>query len=663
MSASAAQMTVSMASGAEAGHPVVVVGTGPTGIRTVQELLRRNPDLPVVLYGAEPWEPYNRVRLSALLSGEARLEGIQNPLQLPASSSVVQHHNCPVLRIDCEQRYLVDARGCEQRFRALVLATGSSPHIPAVAGMNKSGVFTFRDLDDTQRLLARRTRSRRIVVLGGGLLGLEAARGLQRAGTEVTVVDHAPHLMARQLDAEASERLREQMLGFGVQVLLKDGVSEVLGADCIDGIRLRSGRLLACDTLVVATGIVPNIQLALDAGIAVGRGIRVDDRLRTSAPGVYAVGECAEHRGQLYGLVAPGLEQAAVAACHLLGGRSRYRGSLATMRLKIAGLPVFSMGRTGLDEAPGGLRTERYRDASGSHYRKLIVERGCLKGAMAIGDWPELGRLQESIGRGARLWPWQLARFRRTGRVWAEPEAEHVSQWPAAATVCHCTGVTRGRLTRALAEGCNDLDTLSQCTGAASVCGSCRPLLLDLLGSDARPPVTGSRILMLSAVIGLFATVALLLAPAIPYNDSVQASLRWDGLWRNGLFKQISGFTLLGLGLLISIISLRKRITGFNLGSYDGWRAWHVLAGVLIIAVLITHTGLRLGYNLNLLLMLCFAGLLLAGVVASGAIALEHALPRAVAQRTRQLSLWVHILLLWPLPALLGFHVLKTYWF
>jgi nitrite reductase (NADH) large subunit len=175
--------------------------------------------------------------------------------------------------------------------------------------------------------------------------------------------------------------------------------------------------------------------------------------------------------------------------------------------------------------------------------------------------------------------------------------------------------------------------------------------------------VKGSRVLVWAASLGLLAALAFLLLPAIPYPDSVRAAPRWDLLWREGLYKQVSGFSLLGLGLLISLISLRKRISAFTLGGYDGWRILHMTLGVLVSAVLVAHTGLRLGFNLNLLLMLCFVALLLAGSVAGGVTGLEHALPRRLARRTHALSLWMHILLLWPLPALLGFHVLKTYWF
>ncbi len=646
------------------GRPLVIVGTGPVGMRVAHEVLQRNSYQSIVLYGGEPWEAYNRVRLSSVLSGEASLESIQNPLTVTGESTVVQRHNCPITSIDRMNRVVLDEHGREQPYTDLVLATGSSPHIPNIPGLDKAGVFTFRDLNDTQRLMARRIKSRRTVVLGAGLLGLEAAKGLQRANTEVIVVDHAPTLMARQLDEEAGERLREHVLSLGIQTLLMQGISEVLGDGKLAGIRLRNGREIACDTLVIATGIKPNIQLALGAGIAVGRGIKVDDQMRSSDPHVFAVGECAEHRGKLYGQVAPGLEQAAVLAHSLTGGDSRYSGSLSATKLKVVGVSVFSMGRTGLDESGSQLRSEIYRDSTGTSYKKVLLDRGRLVGAMAVGEWPDLARVQESINKQRHIWPWQLRRFMTTGRLWAEKEAEQVTQWPANATVCQCIGVTRGALSLAIGNGCQNAEALARCTGASTVCGSCKPLLNELLGGST--PIEaekGSGALTWAAAFSLVLALVFLVMPNIPYADSVQWSLRWDMLWRDALLKQTTGFTLLGLGVFVSLISLRKRIKKFSLGSFAGWRVVHVLSGVMVAAILIAHTGLRLGYNLNLMLMLSFVGLMLVGAVAAGAIGLQHRLPGKWVRRTRELSQQLHIWLLWPLPALLGFHVFKTYWF
>jgi len=229
--------------------------------------------------------------------------------------------------------------------------------------------------------------------------------------------------------------------------------------------------------------------------------------------------------------------------------------------------------------------------------------------------------------------------------------------------VCQCTGVNRGTLSKAVLAGHCTVEALCAQTGASGVCGSCKPLLADLAGEQANEAEQGSRTLVWTAMTTLVAALAMLFAPAVPFADSVQTAMHWDQLWRNGLIKQISGFVLLALAILISLISLRKRVKRISFGGFGHWRLVHVVLGTLAVATLIAHTGLRLGHNLNLYLMSSFVGLLLVGAIAGGVIGLQHALPRGIARRTRELSLWTHILLLWPLPVLLGFHILKTYWF
>jgi nitrite reductase (NADH) large subunit len=576
---------------------------------------------------------------------------------------VVQRHNCEVAAIDRDRCLVRDRFGNSQPYSRLVLATGSRPHVPNIEGVDKAGVFTFRNLDDAQQLIARRTRSRHAVVLGGGLLGLEAARGLQKHHTAITVVEHENRLMSQQLDLEAAELLRGHILALGIQVSLGDSVRRVLGDTRISGVELLSGRIIACDTLVISTGIRPNLALARDAGIAVGRGIRVNDRMQTSDPLVYAIGECAEHRGRIYGLVAPGLEQAGVAAHHVAGGTANFTGSLVATRLKVVGVKVFSAGRSGEQQAIRQLKTLTWRSADNSRYRKLLLQRNRLIGAVAGGDWDESIRVQESVQGDRYLWPWQYRRFLRHGRLWPERDAGAVNEWPAGAVVCQCTGTTRGTLGATLQAGHCTLEALSAQTGAGSVCGSCRPLLAELTGNQPLAPEPGSRTLLWTGAAALLLALAILLVPPIPFPDSVQWALRWDLLWRDSLIKQISGFGLLAMGVAVSFISLRKRVKRVRFGPFASWRTLHVLLGTLAAAILVAHTGLRLGQHLNLYLMLCFTGLLLAGAVAGAVVGRQHALPRGLVKRVRVWSLWAHILLLWPLPALLGFHVLKTYWF
>ncbi len=643
--------------------PIVVVGTGPSGSRCVERLVQHAPERPIVVFGDEPWEPYNRVRLAGLLTGEVSFSEIQTPLRLPQPHRVEQRHNCKILRIDRERQQVFDSQGAFQPYSHLVLAMGSHPHIPHIEGTGKPGVYTFRNLEDAQTLLARGVRSRHALVLGGGLLGLEAARGLQKHHTQVTVVEHASRLMARQLDDEAAELLREQLLALGMRISLGDSVKRILGDERVDGVELLSGRRLDCDTLVIATGIRPNIALARAAGIAVGRGIRVNDQMQTSDSRIYAVGECAEHRDQIYGLVAPGLEQAAVAAHHISGGKSTYRGSQAATRLKVMGVKLFSAGRTGEGETLSQLATPSWRSYDSRCYRKLLLHRQRLVGAIACGDWDESARIQESILHARLVWPWQVRRFLRQGRLWPQQDAVAVTDWPDKAVVCQCTGVTRGALGAAQRGGCASAEQLTATTGAGGVCGSCRPLLAQLAGATRPSAERGSRVLMLTALVSLLGAIAVLLAPAIPYPASVQAPVRWDLLWRESLLKQVSGFSLLALAALAATLTLRKRGKRISLGRFSGWRVVHVALGALAVAILIAHTGLRLGHHLNFYLMLCFSALLLSGALAAGAIGMQHRLPATIVSRLRGWSVWLHLLLLWPLPVLLGFHVLKTYWF
>lgn len=641
--------------------PLVVVGAGPVGMRLCQELLHLLPETPVVVYGSEPWEPYNRVRLSSLLAGEVRDSELFRLARFPSTSRVVTFFNCPVVEIDRERRSVQDIFGRVQSYSKLVLATGSRPRIPSnIHGSERQGIFTFRDMDDAQRLVARRARSHRTVVLGGGLLGLEAARAMQRFHTEVYIIEHNPRLMFGHLDEEAGALLVAHIQSLGVRVILRDSVVEILGGERIEGIRLRSGGTIHCDTLIVATGIIPNVSLALNAGLGVGRGIQVDDCLRTSDPHIYAVGECVEHREKTYGLVGPGFEQAAIAAQNIAGNVARYLGTQSATTLKVVGLPVFSLGE--VTHTRGPVRSYYYRDPKS--YRRLLLRRGRLVGALAIGEWSELSRVQQAVAHHRRLWPWQLWRFRKRGSPWAAQTQTCVSDWPSNAVVCNCTGVTRGQLGEAAKKNCPTVETLAERTGASTVCGSCKPLLAALLGTKAPlAAIPGLRSLGVLAAVSLVLGLTTLASPRIPMPETVQVLWRWEALWTDGLYKQISGFSLLGLTLIGLLLSLRKRIKLLSFGAFHTWRVVHVALGTLAVVVLAAHTGFRFGANLNLMLMSCFSAVVSLGALAAGAIALERQLGPSLVRSLRRASLWLHILVFWPLPVLLGFHIFKTYYF
>lgn len=643
--------------------PVVIVGAGPAGMRVARALLDRDSRREIVIYGDEPSTPYDRVRLSSLLKGEIGWTAIAQDLKLPYGHRVIQRYHCAVSCIDRTARMVHDAHGRVQRYSYLVLATGSRPRVPQIPGVHLPGVFTFRDLRDTERLRARSVRSRRAVVLGGGLLGLETARAMQRHGIEVAVVEHSPRLMSAQLDAGAARSLHAQVARLGIDVLCGQRAKEIVGPDSVEGVQLASGITLACDTVVLAAGIVPNVQLAFAAGLSVGRGIRVDDALRTSDPHIYAVGECAEHRERVYGLVAPALEQAAVAASNILDVPAVYRGTIAAAQLKVVDVPVLSVGRVGEEEHPTEFRHVVYAPGGGMTYRKLVLRRGRLAGAIAVGKWEEAGRIQEAVTHGRHVWWWQRLRFRRHGRLWSEQDAQSVVLWPASAAVCNCAGVTRGALSQALASGCATLDRLSARTGAGRVCGSCRPLLAELVGAAAQPVrQVGRSVLAAASVSALLAAVLLGAWGPLPYADTVQGGFKPELLWSDGVWKQVSGYGLVGVSLIGLLLSARKRIARFSFGDFAWWRIAHVLAGAVALALLVAHTGFSLGHNLNFILMLGFLKLAAVGAVAGAITAMERR-PTRFTKHVRQWASTTHILLLWPLPAVLGYHVLSVYYF
>lgn len=630
----------------------------------IEQLSRHRFEGKILLYGGERWTPYNRVQLSAFVAGEVEFDDLSTLPQVAQPERLEIRLGVEITEIDRDRRCVIDQEGNEQGYSKLVLALGARPRIPKIEGVELDGVFTFRDLGDAERLIARRLRTRHTVILGGGLLGVEAARAMRRFNTDVTIVEQTPRLMFRQLDSESAGILRAHVEEIGIRVVLDDGVREIRGDGRVEELLLRSGTTLPCDTLIISAGIIPNIELARHSGLNTGRGIRVDDQLRSSDPDIYAVGECAEHQERVLGLAAPGLEQASVAAYHIATGAGRYQGSIWATSLKVVGLPVFSLGATGESEVPANAESYQFLGSEGQIYRRIIAWRDRVIGMIVIGQWDGLGRAQELVARGGRLWPWQLARFERTGSPWPEESCESIQLWPDNATVCNCTGVTRGQLGAAMARGATDVATLAAQTGASSVCGNCRSLLTELVGSGGkRSPEPRSKSLLGVSGIALLVMTLIALLPGIPYSQSVEFSLGWDVLWREGIWKQTTGFLLLGLTLLALLISLRKRIKALRLGDFPLWRLLHVALGVTILALLILHSGLRMGHNLNLWLMLSFTGLIFAGVFAAASVGLEHRLSARLGRRLRHLGNWLHILLFWPLPALLAFHIIKSYYY
>jgi len=383
---------------------LVVVGNGMAAARLVDELTKvALGRYAIAVIGDEPRLAYNRVLLSSVLAGETASHDIElRPASWWGDRGVTLKYGCVATEIDVGRRELKIANEESIGFSRLVLATGSMPLRLNVPGADLAGVHTFRDSRDVDMLLTLAAQKRRVVVVGGGLLGLEAAYGLSKAGSSVTLLHLMDRLMERQLDAPAAELLKSLVERKGVRVLLNANTARLHGETRVEGIELSDGRRIDADAVVFAAGIRPNIALAKEAGIAVNRGVVVDDVMQTGAPDIFALGECAEHRGICYGLVEPAYEQARVLARHLAGRTAAYSGSVVATNLKVSGVSVFSAGDfMGVD----GSEAIVLNDVRHGTYKKLVISDGRLIGAVLVGDvgdalwYLELIRSGEPIAR------------------------------------------------------------------------------------------------------------------------------------------------------------------------------------------------------------------------------------------------------------------------
>lgn len=396
-------------------EPLVVIGNGMASARFVEELGKQGLGrYSVMVIGAEPTLAYNRVLLSSLLAGEVEAGDIQ--LKSRAwwqDQGVTLVYGRRAQAIDPAAKTVTLENGAQISFAKLVLATGSLPVRLPKPGMDLPGVLTFRDHDDVAAMLAATGPAARAVVIGGGLLGIEAAYGLARTGAHVSLIHLMDRLMERQLDAEAAGLLKQALEQRGITVLLGADTAAIEGEGRVEAVRLADGHALAADMVVSAVGIRPNADLARAAGLALGRGIVVDDRMATSHPDIHAIGECAEHRGTCYGLVEPAYEQGQVLARHLAGRAAAYAGTVLATNLKVSGVPVFSAG-----DFIGAAGTEIvvWRDPGLGSYRKLVLKDDVLVGAVLFGEagdglWyldlirrgERLGRLREAVVFGRAL--------------------------------------------------------------------------------------------------------------------------------------------------------------------------------------------------------------------------------------------------------------------
>ncbi len=482
---------------------LVVIGNGMAGMRVVEELLKISPDLyHITVFGDEPYPNYNRIMLSPVLANEQTIDDIiLNSREWYAENNITLHTNARVNHIDRAKRLVTTEDGTTAEYDRLLIATGSKPFMPPIPGKELDGVLGYRDIQDTNDMIAAAKKYKHAVVIGGGLLGLEAANGLAIQGMDVTVIHRNEWLLEKQLDRVAGMMLQKSLEEKGLKFHLKTNTETMIGnADGrVSAIRFKEGFELPADLVVLAVGIRPNYALAESAGIHCDHGIVVNDTMQTFDPRIYAVGECVNHRGISYGLVAPLFEMAKVCANHLANfGIGAYKGSITSTKLKVTGIDLFSAG-----DFAGGEDTEDIilHDAVGGVYKKLVIQDNKIIGSVLYGDTADGAWYFQMLRDGKPIH--EIRDHLMFGQD-SLGNTGHQGQDKAAAMtdemeVCGCNGVCKGTIVKAIqADGLFTLDDVKKKTKAGSSCGSCTGLveqiLASTLGGGYAPPSTAKSI-------------------------------------------------------------------------------------------------------------------------------------------------------------------------
>jgi nitrite reductase (NADH) large subunit len=667
-------------------------------------------DLDVIVVGRERRPAYDRVRLTSLLRG-TRVEDIllaSEAWYADAGISLLLGESA--VEIDRDQCSVRTDVGREILYDFLVLATGSVPYVPPIPGTARPGVFVYRTVDDLETVRAFAAGKARAVVVGGGLLGLEAARAVADLGLRVDVVEAAPSLLARQLDRPGGLRLEELIRATGVHV--HTGAAPLAierGGDAALELRLAGGSTLPADLVILATGVRPASELAGRAGLAIAQngGVAVDDRLRTSDDRIFAIGECASPEGRVYGLVAPGYRMVEVLVANMCGGALRFDLQTPVAKLDLFGIAVSSVGETNDDGA--GVRSLAYETPAA--YRRIFLREGRLAGAIAVGAWPGFDRAARAAQK--RLWmaPWELRSFRNGGELWGDAPAPPPGEWPDDAIVCACNQITRAQIEQAYANG--DAEGVFTVTRAGMNCGSCKPLveeLIRLAPPSSRRPVSSGRarpaglipapdsartgppssvprrasmpplrtvsrhpppssgrergrsILLVSAALAALAVIAMAVVAPLPTAASALARPLTTRFTERS-FKLWTGYGALGLVALSLLLSARKRLRFFRALDVGAFRAAHTLLAVLAIATAAAHTGLRLGTALNRVLMIDFLAAAAFGLLTATVFGTSHRLGAVLGRDLRLRASALHVVIVWPLPILLALHVVAAYFY
>jgi nitrite reductase (NADH) large subunit len=460
---------------------LVMIGNGMAGVRTIEEILKQAPEeFQITIFGEEPRPNYNRIKLSNILQGDTSFEEIIiNPLAWYQENHIQLYTGEAIVKVDHTNKRVISDKGREVQYDELIIATGSKSFILPIPGADKQGVTGFRDINDCEMMIKSADQYKKAVVIGGGLLGLEAARGLLNLGMKVDVVHLMPILMERQLDQIAASMLKAELESQGMNFLMEKETVEILGDERVTGLRFKDGSEVEADLVVMAIGIKSNTQVAKDSGIFVNRGIVVNDFMETSVPHIYAVGECAEHREIVYGLVAPLYEQGKVLAGHICGiATEPYQGSVTGTQLKVAGVDLFSAGEIFEDGTTQSIMAYNDYDRV---YKRVLIRNNNIVGIVMYGDTKDSTKLYRMLTKKeniAGMTNVSIFQSECTG----EAGSDDIASMPNDELVCGCNGVTKGAIVDAIqSQGLTTLDQVSHCTNAGRSCGRCKPMVASIL--------------------------------------------------------------------------------------------------------------------------------------------------------------------------------------
>lgn len=459
---------------------LVLIGNGMAGVRTIEEIVKRDAEtFEITIIGDEPYPNYNRIMLSNVLQGKTTINDINiNDWDWYKDNHINLLTGEKAVRIDKDKKEVITDKQQILAYDELIIATGSSAFILPVPGSDLDGVIGFRTIADTEMMMEAAQNYKKAVVIGGGLLGLEAARGLIDRGMEVHVVHLLPTLMEMQLDAAAANLLKKDLEAQGMKFLMEKQTAEIYGEKRVQGLKFTDGTSVECDLVVMAVGIRPNIAIARVAGLEVNRGIVVNDHMVTSDPSIYAVGECAEHNGIAYGLVAPLYEQGIALAEHITGGQGKgYQGSVLSTQLKVAGCDLFSGGKIHEDENTQAIIVH---DQFSKLYKKILVTDNKIVGVVLYGDASDGNRLFNMLKKQADISEYTSSSV--LSKAGQDGEEDLVASMSAEDTVCGCNGVTKGTIVHSILEqGLTTFEEVKGCTKAGGSCGKCKPMVESIL--------------------------------------------------------------------------------------------------------------------------------------------------------------------------------------